>query len=179
MGNYSWRIENRHWAQNLGSFCSASRDLTGWRCIVCIGCLISAYLRHLHNFLDIMPGSADTGQMSAGPGAKSGNFSCNGYFDTLPTTAGGARPSSGELWSLMVWNKYVFIRCIIPPLFGPGLAVVFIALNAIDFHIFFENLKFLGISGISVSFLHKYPQRMIYLPTAGRAAGECMCNPKS
>ena len=38
-------------------------------------------------------------------------------------------PGSGELWSLMVWNKYVFIRCII---LASGLRVVFITLNSIE-----------------------------------------------
>ena len=38
-------------------------------------------------------------------------------------------PGSGELWSLMVWNKYVFIRCIIS---ASGLWVVFITLNSIE-----------------------------------------------
>ena len=75
-------------------------------------------------------------------------------------------PGSGELWSLMVWNKYVFIRCIIS---APGLGFVFITqhtalllfvcslhcLQWILLYLFFLSMKlaFLLSQGITFSFI--------------------------
>ena len=104
-----------------------------WACWL----FISAYLGHFHNFLDIMPGVVNNANWPyifisyrLPPLEISLIIVILWYTHSLTSIPAVKRPGpgSGELWSLMVWNKYVFIRCIIS---ASGLWVVFITLNSI------------------------------------------------